>query len=70
MLTEIYALDSTPIALTGNEDAVEYQNKLKEISKTEEYKNFIQQKLLPAEIASSLIGNLYTGSILWDCYLL
>jgi hydroxymethylglutaryl-CoA synthase len=44
--TEIYALDSTPIALTGNEDAVEYQNKLKEISKTEEYKNFIQQKLL------------------------
>jgi hydroxymethylglutaryl-CoA synthase len=62
MLTEIYALDSTPIALTGNEDAVEYQNKLKEI-KTEEYKNFIQQKLLPAEIASSLIGNLYTGSI-------
>jgi hydroxymethylglutaryl-CoA synthase len=45
MLTEIYALDSTPIALTGNEDAVEY--KLKEISKTEEYKNFIQQKLLP-----------------------
>jgi hydroxymethylglutaryl-CoA synthase len=23
MLTEIYALDSTPIALTGNEDAVE-----------------------------------------------
>jgi hypothetical protein len=32
-------------ALTGNEDAVEYQNKLKEISKTEEYKNFIQQKL-------------------------
>jgi hydroxymethylglutaryl-CoA synthase len=60
MLTEIYALDSTPIALTGNED-VEYQNKLKEISKTEEYKNFIQQKL--AEIASSLIGNLYTGSI-------
>jgi hydroxymethylglutaryl-CoA synthase len=49
MLTEIYALDSTPIALTGNEDAVEYQNKLKEISKTEEYKNFIQQKLLPAK---------------------
>lgn len=63
MLTEIYALDSTPITLTGNEAAVEYQNKLKEISKTPEYKNFIQQKLLPAEIASSLIGNLYTGSI-------
>jgi hydroxymethylglutaryl-CoA synthase len=63
MLTEIYALDANPEIISGKEDAVEYQNKLKEISKTEEYKNFIQQKLLPAEIASSLIGNLYTGSI-------
>jgi hydroxymethylglutaryl-CoA synthase len=50
MLTEIYALDSTPIALTGNEDAVEYQNKLKEISKTERNtkisfnRNYFQQK--------------------------
>jgi hydroxymethylglutaryl-CoA synthase len=46
-----------------NEDASEYQNKLKEISKSEEYRNFVNEKLQPAEIASSLIGNLYTGSI-------
>jgi hydroxymethylglutaryl-CoA synthase len=63
MLTEIYALDASATIISGDEDASEYQNKLKEISKTEEYKNFIQQKLLPAEVASSLIGNLYTGSI-------
>lgn len=63
MLTEIYALDASATIISGDENASEYQNKLKEISKTEEYKNFIQQKLLPAEVASSLIGNLYTGSI-------
>lgn len=63
MLSEIYALDATAKILSGNEDASEYQNKLKEISKSEEYKSFVSEKLLPAELASSLIGNLYTGSI-------
>lgn len=63
MLSEIYTLDSKTKILSGNEDASEYQNKLKEVSKSEEYKDFVNQKLLPAELASSLIGNLYTGSI-------
>jgi hydroxymethylglutaryl-CoA synthase len=54
MLTEIYALDASNTTITGNEDAVEYQNKLKEISKSEEYKEFVTEKLMPAEIASSL----------------
>ncbi len=63
MLSEIYTLDSKTKILSGNEDASEYQNKLKEVSKSEEYMNFVNQKLLPAELASSLIGNLYTGSI-------
>jgi len=63
MLSEIYTLDSKTKILLGNEDASEYQNKLKEVSKSEEYKDFVNQKLLPAELASSLIGNLYTGSI-------
>ena len=63
MLSEIYALDSQTKIITGKEDAQEYQNKLKETSKSEDYKNFVNQKLLPAELASSLIGNLYTGSI-------
>ncbi len=63
MLTEIYALDALTPLLTDKENAIEYQNTLKEISKSEEYQNFVTQKLLPAELASSLIGNLYTGSI-------
>ena len=63
MLSEIYALDAENSNLTGNEEVSEYQNKLKEIGKSEEYKNFVSQKLVPAELASSIIGNLYTGSI-------
>jgi hydroxymethylglutaryl-CoA synthase len=63
MLSEIYALDHENPIISGNEDASEYQNKIKEISKTEEYRNFVNEKLQPAELASSLIGNLYTGSI-------
>jgi len=63
MLPEIYALDAHKKILSGDEDAVEYQNKLKELSKTEAYKAFVSKKLQPAELASSLIGNLYTGSI-------
>ncbi|PIF61539.1 MULTISPECIES: hydroxymethylglutaryl-CoA synthase family protein [unclassified Flavobacterium] len=63
MLSEIYALDASNTIVSGDEDASEYQNKLKEISKSEAYKEFVNEKLMPAEIASSLIGNLYTGSI-------
>jgi len=63
MLSEIYALDTSNSVITGNEETSEYQNKLKEISKSDEYKNFVSQKLVPAELASSIIGNLYTGSI-------
>lgn len=63
MLSEIYALDAKNSVVSENDTAVDYQNKLKEISKTDEYKAFVTQKLQPAELASSLIGNLYTGSI-------
>lgn len=63
MLSEIYALDSESKIISGDEDALEYQNKLKGISKSEEYQHFVNEKLMPAELASSLIGNLYTGSI-------
>ncbi|MFV8331600.1 hydroxymethylglutaryl-CoA synthase family protein [Flavobacterium sp. GSP14] len=63
MLTEIYALDASNATITGTEDAEEYQKKLKEISKSGTYKAFVTEKLMPAETASSLIGNLYTGSI-------
>ncbi len=63
MLSEIYALDALTPLVTGKENAIEYQNTLKEISKSEEYRTFVAEKLQPAELASSLIGNLYTGSI-------
>jgi len=63
MLTEIYALDAENQIITGTEDTAEYQNKLKETSKSVPYQTFVTEKLKPAEIASSLIGNLYTGSI-------
>jgi hydroxymethylglutaryl-CoA synthase len=63
MLPEIYALDATTKIFSGDEDAVAYQNKLKELSKSEAYKTFVTNKLQPAELASSLIGNLYAGSI-------
>lgn len=63
MLSEIYALDASNKIISREENATEYQNKLKEVSKSETYRDFVTQKLQPAEIASSLIGNLYTGSI-------
>ena len=63
MLPEIYALDGTEKLDTANEDAAAFQAKLREISKSETYKAFVTEKLQPAELASSLIGNLYTGSI-------
>ena len=63
MLTEIYALDAPNQIIIGDESVADYQNKLKEVSKSDEYQHFVAQKLQPAEIASSLIGNLYTGSI-------
>ena len=63
MLSEIYTLDAQNSVITGNETAAEYQSILKETSKNVDYKNFVEEKLMPAELASSLIGNLYTGSI-------
>jgi hydroxymethylglutaryl-CoA synthase len=61
MLSEIFALDAAENQL--NQTDADYNNKVKEISKSEAYKKFVNQKLMPAELASSLIGNLYTGSI-------
>ncbi len=61
MLSEIYALDSKNIDVDVN--TLDYQNKLKEVSKSEDYQKFVSEKLQAAEIASSIIGNLYTGSI-------
>lgn len=63
MLSEIFALDSNSKTIVADPNSTEYQNQLKNISKSPAYKAFVNQKLMPAEIASSNIGNLYTGSI-------
>jgi hydroxymethylglutaryl-CoA synthase len=63
MFAEIFALDADTPLLTGNEAPADYQTRLREISKGDDYKAFATAKLQPAEPASSLIGNLYTGSI-------
>jgi len=54
MLSEIFVLDSD-----GKTDASD----LKAVAKSEGYQSFVSKKLVPAEKASSLVGNLYTGSI-------
>ncbi len=63
MFAELFALDAETPLLTGNEPRSEQKEKIKEISKSEDYIVFVNQKLQPAEPASSLIGNLYTGSV-------
>ncbi|BFM42606.1 hydroxymethylglutaryl-CoA synthase [Flavobacterium sp. CFS9] len=63
MLSEIYALDSAEKIISENTDPADYQAKIKEVAKSNAYKEFVTEKLQPAELASSLIGNLYTGSI-------
>lgn len=63
MLSEIYALDSADKIIAKNIEPTDYQNKIKEVGKSDEYRKFVTEKLQPAELASSLIGNLYTGSI-------
>jgi hydroxymethylglutaryl-CoA synthase len=63
MLPEIYVLDGENNNVFREESHEEFQILLKQISKSEAYKTFVTSKLKPAELASSLIGNLYTGSI-------
>ena len=60
------ALDASNKNFLVTEDVAEYQNKVKETSKSEVYKKFVFEKLMPAEIALSLIGNLYVGFIFID----
>lgn len=63
MFPEIYGLDAATPLLMSDEDPAEYQSKIKEIAKSDAYTEFVAQRLQSAETASSLIGNLYTGSI-------
>ncbi|GAA0871528.1 hydroxymethylglutaryl-CoA synthase [Gangjinia marincola] len=61
IFTQLYIADSSHAkAYKTAEDPKDF---LKTFSKSEEYENFIQQKIYPTEIASGQIGNMYAGSI-------
>ncbi|MDR3273276.1 MAG: hydroxymethylglutaryl-CoA synthase [Flavobacteriaceae bacterium] len=62
MFSEIYALDSE-LKNTLPNDPQKYAERIKEISKSDDYKTFAAEKFAPAEAASSDIGNMYSGSI-------
>lgn len=58
---EIYAQENPEILL--NKNAVDYKDQIKIIAKSQEYLDFVNQKIAPSEIASGQVGNIYTGSI-------
>ncbi|MEX2589342.1 MAG: hydroxymethylglutaryl-CoA synthase [Chitinophagales bacterium] len=53
---EIYAGELTNVNLKD-------KNEVKALSKSKEYLDFVEERIAPSEKASSLVGNLYTGSI-------
>jgi hydroxymethylglutaryl-CoA synthase len=57
IFTEIFALEKGYSLEQIDKDV------LKELSKSEEYKQILNDKIIPAEKASSEVGNLYTASI-------
>ena len=48
---------------TKSSEEIKENDFIKTLAKSEEYKDFVKKALFPAEIASSLVGNIYTGSI-------
>ena len=56
---EIFAADHETIIL----DETRRAEQLKEMVKSTEYLDLVQTKIAPSEIASSQVGNMYTGSI-------
>ena len=48
---------------TKSEGEIQDKELLKSLSKSTEYTNFVKQALYPSEVASSQVGNIYTGSL-------
>jgi len=58
---EIFAKENPGLVeIQGGETT---KDKIKNLSKSPEYLNLVNEKILPSEIASGLVGNIYTGSI-------
>ncbi|MEZ4838580.1 hydroxymethylglutaryl-CoA synthase family protein [Flavobacterium sp.] len=60
-LIEIFANENPE--LLNNQIGETEKDKLKALTKSQEYLELINQKIYPSEIASGQIGNIYTGSI-------
>ena len=58
---EIYAQENQSLNLKTTDE--NYKDQIKAISKSEDYLSFINKSILPSEIASGQVGNMYTGSI-------
>ena len=58
---EIYAQENPEILLNKNDS--DYKEKIKVIAKSQKYLEYVNQKIMPSEIASGQIGNIYSGSI-------
>ena len=58
---EIYAQENSEILLNKNDE--EYKDKIRIIAKSPEYLDYVNKKIMPSEIASGQIGNIYSGSI-------
>ncbi|SFU71234.1 hydroxymethylglutaryl-CoA synthase [Pustulibacterium marinum] len=63
MFPQIFVSDNAELNAEINPEMEDYGVKLKAFSKSDAYKTFVAEKFAPAERASSLIGNMYTGSI-------
>jgi len=62
MFVSLYIQDNSSIRLEL-QDAEDEKSFIKIISKSEDYKSFVQARIAGSEMASSDIGNMYTGSI-------
>ncbi|GEM53824.1 hydroxymethylglutaryl-CoA synthase [Flavobacterium branchiophilum NBRC 15030 = ATCC 35035] len=58
---EIFVQENPNVLLNPND--LTYKEDIKGIAKSEDYLNFVNDKIRPSEIASGQIGNIYTGSI-------
>ncbi len=58
---EIYAQENPDVYLNKNDS--DYKDQIKVIAKSTAYLEFVNQKIMPSEIASGQIGNIYSGSI-------
>lgn len=63
MFGALYLQENEEVKGTAFPTDANWKEKVREQTKTPAYRAFVEEKLRPSEIASSRIGNIYTGSI-------